>query len=98
MKNTEEKYLEAKHKVEKIKAFYIHLSTYIIINAVLIIYNYYENNWAYPFFLWITFGWGIGVFFDYLKAFEKNPMFNRKWEERKIKQYMAKDEERQHWE
>jgi hypothetical protein len=98
MKNHEDKYLEAKHKVKRIKDFYVHLTTFLILNAVFVAYNYYENNWSYPWFLWITFGWGIGVIFDYLKAFERNPLFNKKWEERKISEYMEKEKQRQNWE
>ncbi|HEA29272.1 MAG TPA: 2TM domain-containing protein [Leeuwenhoekiella sp.] len=98
MKNSEEKYLEAKRKVEKIKAFYGHLTVFLIINLLLAALNYYDNNWRSPWFLWVTLGWGIGLVFDYLKAFEKNPLFNKKWEERKINEYMEKEEQRQNWE
>ncbi len=72
MKNSEEKYIEARKKVQK----------------------------RYPWFLWVLFGWGIGLAFDYLKAFDKNPMFNKDWEERKINEYMNKDQQQdqQRWE
>lgn len=98
MKNHEDKYLEAKQKVGRIKCFYIHLITFLIFNAIFATFNYYENSWSYAWFLWITFGWGIAVISDYLKAFERNPLFNKKWEERKINEYMAKEVKRQNWE
>jgi hypothetical protein len=59
--------------------------------------NYYSNQWENPWFLWVLGGWGIGLIFDALKAYQINPMFNKDWEERKIKSFM-KEEEKQKWE
>ncbi len=98
MKNSEDNYLEAKQKVQKIKKFYSHLIVFLIVNLFLAGLNYYQNSWSYPWFLWVTAGWGIGIVFDYLSAFEINPVFNKKWEERRINEYMEKEEKRQHWE
>ncbi|MGB3773690.1 MAG: 2TM domain-containing protein [Leeuwenhoekiella sp.] len=98
MENLEDKYLEAKRQVELMKAFYIHLASFLIFNSALAFLNYYVDGWAYPWFLWVTVSWGIGLFFNYLKAFEKNPLFNKRWEERKINEYMEKEKQRQTWE
>lgn len=73
MKNSEDNYLEAKQKVHKIKQFYAHLIVFLVINLFLAGLNYYQNSWSYPWFLWVTAGWGIGVVFDYLSAFQINP-------------------------
>lgn len=102
MKLTEEqKYLRAKEHVEEIRKFYTHLLSYIIVIGFLAGLNFYDNQWEYPWFLWAAFGWGIGLAFHAAKALEINPMFNKKWEERKIREYMEKEDEfkqKQRWE
>lgn len=100
----EQKYQQAKDRVEELKKFYNHLVSYIIINLFLAGLNYYSNEWGYIWFLWVTFGWGIGLVFHAAKAFRINPMFDKNWEERKIKEYMEKEahegqqKEQQRWE
>jgi len=91
------KYLRAKERVEEIKKFYNSLISYILVIALLAGVNYYTNEWAYPWFLWAAFGWGIGLIFQATKTFGLNPFFGRDWEERKIKEYMRKDEKRTRW-
>jgi len=93
-------YLRAKRKMEILKAFYQHLIVYIIINSVMILFMAnvfgrgavdFSNIGVYS----IAFFWGIGlvshaiyVFFEI--HFKIN--FLRRWEERKIEQYMDDDE------
>lgn len=90
-------YLEAKKRVKEIREFYTHLITFIVVCSALALINYLTNYWAYPWFLWAVFGWGIGLAFDAAKTFRLNPFYNKDWEERKIKEYMEK-ENRQRWE
>lgn len=47
-----------------------------------------------------AFGWGIGLAFHAVKAYKINPMFDKDWEERKIREYMdeEQDQEQQRWE
>lgn len=92
----EYKYLKAKEKVEKIKKFYNNLLSYIIVIAFLAGLNYYTNRWHYPWFLWVVLGWGIGIVFEALKVFGYNPFFNREWEEKKLKEFMEKDDDIKH--
>jgi len=33
-------------------------------------------------------GWGMGLLFHYMDAFNHNPILGRNWEQRKIKKYM----------
>ena len=44
-------------------------------------------------YLSTPFFWGIGLFFHGLYVFQHKFNFFRQWEERKIKEYMEKDEE-----
>jgi len=97
MENSENRYQRAKERVAELKKFYSHLFSYIVVNIFLAAVNYYSNQWADPWFLWVTAGWGIGLVFDALKAYQINPLFNKDWEERKIKSFM-KEEEKQKWE
>lgn len=97
MEKTNQKYLEAQKRVKELREFYNHLFTFIVINILLAGINYYTNEWAYPWFLWATFGWGIGLAFDAMKTFRLNPVFNKEWEERKIREYMEKDNQKR-WE
>lgn len=100
--NEENKYIRAKEKVEEIKKFYSNLISYVVVIAFLAGINYYTDGWNNPWFLWAAFGWGIGIVFHALKAFQWNPFFNKDWENRKIKEYMDEDNDglrkTQHWE
>jgi hypothetical protein len=86
-------YFKAKRKVAEIKKFYTSLIMYVIFITFLAGINYYSNEWRYAWFLWAAFGWGIGLFFQGVKAFNWNPVYGKDWEERKIKEYMDKDNE-----
>ena len=88
----ENKYLRAKQKVSAIKKFYTSLLTYLVFIALLAALNYYTNELTYPWFLWAAFGWGIAIVIQAFKAFEWLPFMGRNWEDKKIKEYMDKDE------
>ena len=98
----ENKYIRAKQRVVEIKKFYTNLISYIIFITFLAILNYVTNSWRQPWFLWAAFGWGLGILFHAAKAFQWNPVFNKDWEERKIKEFMDKENDgltkTQHWE
>ncbi|RLD29496.1 MAG: hypothetical protein DRI70_02260 [Bacteroidetes bacterium] len=95
-----EKYDRALKRVKDIKGFYSHLVVYIIVNLLLMLahlgiftHGFVHINlssWSYfttPFF------WGIGLFFHGLFVFQHKFRFFKDWEERKIKEFMEKDEE-----
>ncbi len=96
----EDKLNKAKKKVKEIKGFYSHLTVYIIINVFLILaqmglFTPGGLNWGMPGWAYFTtpFFWGIGLFFHGLYVFQHKFRFFKEWEERKIKQYMEKEEE-----
>lgn len=89
----ENKYLRAKERVEELKKFYSNLTSYLIIIPSLAIINYLTNGFSYAWFLWAALGWGIGLIFHAAKAFGWSPIFNKDWEERKIKEYMDRDDQ-----
>ncbi len=95
----EEAYLRAQRKVKKVKGFYIHLIVYLLVNIFLIgiigVFSGYSNIWVFGNFL-TPFFWGIGVIFHALGVFGPNLVFGKEWEDRKIKEYMDKENKR--WE
>ncbi len=92
------KYLRAKERVAEVKKFYTSLASYVLVISFLAGLNYYTNEFRYAWFLWAAFGWGIGLVFQGIKAFEMNPFFGKGWEDRKIKEYMEEDQVRNKWE
>jgi hypothetical protein len=96
--NKETKYLRAKERVENLKKFYGNLMSYIIVISFLAILNYWTDEWRYMWFLWVAFGWGIGLVFHAIRVFNLNPFFGKDWEERKIKEIMREDEHQNRWE
>ncbi|MEO1013530.1 MAG: 2TM domain-containing protein [Bacteroidota bacterium] len=93
----ENKYFRAKERVECIKKFYLSLVSYFFVVGLLAALNYYIDEWRYPWFLWVAFGWGIGLAFQAAKAFGFNPFFGKDWEERKIKEFMNQDKTKDQW-
>ncbi|EDM44680.1 hypothetical protein SCB49_13950 [unidentified eubacterium SCB49] len=84
-------YYKAKNRVKEMKKFYTSLMSYIVFISLLAGLNYYVNEWSNMWFLWAAFGWGIGLFFQAVKAFDWNPFFGKDWEERKMKELMEED-------
>lgn len=96
-KTNESKYIKAKERVVQLKKFYGNLTSYIVVISGLAILNYWINEWRYPWFLWAAFGWGIGIVAHAIGTFNLNPFFGKDWEERKIKEYMEKDNDTRKW-
>ncbi len=94
----ESKYLRARERVDILKKFYGHLTSYLIIIPLLAVINYWTNGWRYMWFLWAAFGWGIGLFFHAIAIFNMNPFFNKDWENRKIREFMEQEERTNKWE
>lgn len=94
-----ERYARAKKKMEDIKGFYSHLVVYLIVNTTLILVQLgifsrglYGFEWPEWSMFTTPFFWGIGLFFHGLYVFQHRFRFFKDWEERKIKEYMDKDE------
>ncbi|MEH6681754.1 MAG: 2TM domain-containing protein [Sediminicola sp.] len=97
MEDKENKYLRARERVEGVKKFYSNLFSFFLTIIFLAAVNYYTNQWHNPWFLWVVFGWGIGIFFMAAKTFGYPVIFGKDWEKRKLEQFMSEDEERQQW-
>ncbi len=63
-------YKRAERRVQAKLGFYWHLSSYVIVNGVLIIIYLLTGGLSvYPWFVWPMFGWGIGLLFHFLGVF-----------------------------
>ena len=78
---------------QKRAAFKSHALTYLIVNAFLWAFWYftsgrYENGFSYPWPMWSTLGWGIGLAFHFAGAyvFPQANSTEREYEKLKNKQ------------
>ncbi len=86
----DKRYQKAKERVEEIKGFYGHLIAYCFVIPFLAWLNLRSGD-----FPWVAFpaiGWGIGLLFHGMEAFDKNPFLGKEWEERKVREYMEKED------
>jgi hypothetical protein len=94
-----EKYARAQERVTQIKKFYKHLIFYVMINFFFIgrrIYidissglsfeEVFTDISTFYFFFW----WGVLVIVHAAKVFGFHSLFNKDWENRKMKEYMNK--------
>lgn len=88
----QERYRKAKERVEELKGFYIHAAMYLLVNAALVVINLVTSP-EYLWFVWPLLGWGVGVGAHAIGVFGIPGLFGRDWEERKIREYMERDEE-----
>lgn len=104
-KEEQKAYEAAKKRVEKERDFYIHLVVYVVINIAILFFKEKILVFIEPdekdavFFTWWNFGniitpvaWGVGLLLHGLWAFEKTPLFGKKWEEKKIQKLMKEDD------
>jgi hypothetical protein len=95
--NEDDRYYQAKKRVEDIKGFYGHLASYLLVNVALLILNLVTSP-KELWFIWPMIGWGIGLMFHGLRVFNYSPFFNKEWEERKIREFMEKENQsKQNW-
>ena len=97
MENTNqeyERYQKAKKRVKEIKGFYANLVSYVLVISFLTFINLKytpEHIW----FCWPMLGWGVGLLFHAFGVFKIVPFFGEDWEEKKIKEFMKQEEEKQ---
>ncbi len=82
----ENKYLKAKKRVEKLKSFYTHILTYIVLIPFWIFINY-TTYWNFKWFWFPVVGMGISIIIHAYIVFG----YANGWEERKINELMDKD-------
>ena len=89
----------AKKRVSDIRDFFGHLAAYLITNGIVIFIDLRDGageeafiglDWAY----WVIFPWGIGLLIHAVSLFLFEGHFER-LEERKAKQYLEEEQEKQ---
>jgi len=88
------RYQQAKRQVERLRGFYRHLFSYIIVNAMIVVYNIKhlepgETYFQFKNFFTATF-WGIGLLAHAIIIFLPHMSFFRNWEEKQIRKLMEK--------
>ncbi len=86
----EKRYANAKERVKNIKDFYGNLMAYCIVIPFLWWLNFRTTDFLWAFFP--TIGWGFGLTAHGMAAFGYNPLWGKRWEERKIRELMEKDD------
>ncbi|MGO4770208.1 2TM domain-containing protein [Flavobacterium sp. W22_SRS_FK3] len=85
-------YFRAKKRVEELKGFYANVISYCCVIPFLIFINLRYS----PGFQWFWFsalGWGFGVVMHAFKVFG----YSSDWEERKIREILEKENNKQNW-
>ena len=86
----DKRYVKAKKRVQAIKGFYSNLLSYAIVIPVLVFINYRTTD--FPWVIFPILGWGFGVLAHGMEAYGYSPFTGKKWEERKIREFMEKEE------
>ncbi|MEZ2415621.1 2TM domain-containing protein [Muriicola sp. E247] len=86
----DKRYEKAKERVQEIKGFFGNLLAYCIVIPFLAWLNYRTTD--FPWVLFPALGWGIGLITHGMEAYGYNPLWGKRWEERKIKEFMEQDD------
>jgi len=87
----DDNYLKAKKRVEDLKGFYYSLLSYVVVMPFLIFIWYKFSRYTIQWFWFPLIGWAISLVFQAYKIYVDDGAFGAKWEQRKIKEYMDKD-------
>ncbi len=94
--NEKHKLLRAYKKVDDIKKYRMFAVTAIFVTFCILalVYFLWTQN-APQLVLWLIGSplvvFGIILFTEYIRVFDRNPLFNRTWEERKIKKFIENE-------
>jgi len=82
------KYQRVRERVKRMKEFYGNLLAYCLVIPFLAFINYKTTSFALPWVFFPIIGWGIGIFFHYMEAFDYHPFLGKNWQKRKIHKYI----------
>ncbi len=87
--NREDRYFRAKERVKALKDFYASLLAYCIVIPFLIWLNL--RTTSFPWAVFPALGWGVGLICQALEVYGRNPLWGKRWEERKIREFMNQE-------
>lgn len=88
---SEKRYKRAQKHVTELKVFYVHLAIYLAFVPLFIYLNFLSRA-GFPWAIFPIAGWGLGVASHAAETFNYNPLFGKKWEERKIRELMERED------
>ena len=95
--NFDERYADAQKRIRRLKGFYSHLMAYLTVNILIVFLNINNLEPGESYFkfenFFTAFFWGIGLFAHGVSVFGHHLIFGKKWEERKIKEFMGKEKQ-----
>ena len=86
----DKRYQKAKERVEAIKGFYGNLFAYMLVIPFLIWLN--TRTTDFPWAIFPIVFWGLGLITHGMEAYGMNPLWGKRWEERKIREFMDQDD------
>jgi hypothetical protein len=90
-KQKEGAYSRAKEKVQELKSLYFSLIFYVIVNSGLIYIWYEYSSHSVQWFWFPIIGWGIGLVFKAINAYDLNVLFGKQWEQKQIQKYLGSE-------
>ena len=75
--------------MRKVKAFYVHLTQYLIVIPILAVINLM----GYPHYLWFVWpalGWGLGLLAHGASVFNVVPFLDGAWERRQVEKHLGR--------
>jgi protein-S-isoprenylcysteine O-methyltransferase Ste14 len=87
---------EIRKQVHRLAEFYRHALTYVCVIGLLwviclLTLRQFNGHWWSYWAIWPTLGWGIGLFFHGLSVMPRAQSWGRDWEERKVRELMARE-------
>jgi hypothetical protein len=86
----DKRYQKAKERVEAVKGFYGNLIAFCVVMPILGVIN--QKTTSFPWIIFPFLGWGFGLLTHGMEAFGYNPIWGKRWEERKLRELMEKDD------
>ena len=88
-------YEKAKNRVKKLKSFYKHATAFVVVNLLIVYFNFRElapNESYFQYKNFVTFFfWGIGLLAHAATLFLPGMLLGKQWEDQKIKQLMDQE-------
>ena len=82
-------YEAARRHVTRLRGFYWHLTSYVVVILALTAVNALTSP-HYWWVVWAAIGWGIGLCFHGAPLFRFRNWLGKEWEERKIREILDK--------
>ncbi|GLC93664.1 hypothetical protein Tamer19_30720 [Cupriavidus sp. TA19] len=86
-------YEDARRRVRALRFFYMHAMVYVVVNGLMIAFHLFGSPHR-PWSGGMLIGWGVGLAMHGVMTWARVGLLGRDWEERKIAEYMAREQVR----